>query len=317
MPKISIIIPLYNQKRYVKQAIDSILKQTYNDFEIIVVEDGSTDNPDGILRKYQNEIKVIKKRNGGLATARNVGIKESTGDYLQFLDADDFLNKDKLRLQISFMHEKNAMISYCEITQYDQANNKFFLSYVGNREDIFQNLYNVWHTYPLPIHSLLFKKEIFSRYGYFPEDLKAAEDRFFLSMLALNNELRFYYFPYIGGARRLHNLNMNKDRLHIYQNMIQFYRKVGQNRIASDFIQNQFVYSSDQMMRANMTYMYFSEIARGTSLPVLRQIRELLKREAIRFFFSPIPRNNIILKNKLSYIIAYLLRYRRLLLTHD
>ena len=92
MKLISVVIPLYNQKKYISQAIDSILSQSYDNIEIIVVNDGSTDNPKSILKKYHGKIKLIEQTNKGLAAARNIGIAESSGSYIQFLDADDFLN---------------------------------------------------------------------------------------------------------------------------------------------------------------------------------------------------------------------------------
>ena len=313
MPKVSAIIPLYNQKQYVGQAIESILNQSYKDIEVIVVNDGSTDHPDKILRKYQNKIKVITQKNKGLASARNAGINEANGEYLQFLDADDFLHKDKLKLQLDFMTDIQAMVSYCEIAQYDDTNKKTYLNYIGKLNDIFPNLYNVWLAYPLPIHSLLFKKDVFIKYDNFPEDLTAAEDRYFLSILALNN-IKFCYYPYIGGFRRLHNRNMNKNRLHIYQNMIKFYRKLNQYKPATDYIKKQFDYSCHQMMRANITYMYLSDIAKGIPIPVLSQIKKLITNEGIRFFFRAIPPNNVKPKTQFLYLIAYIRRYRRLLL---
>jgi len=313
MPKVTTIIPLYNQKQYVSKAIESILNQSYEDVEIIVVNDGSTDHPERILRKYQNEIKVIPQKNRGLASARNAGINQSTGDYLQFLDADDFLNKDKLKLQIDFMTGNKAMVSYCEISQYNITEKNNFINYIGKQNDIFKNLYNVWFTYPLPIHSLLFKKDIFTIYGNFPENLTAAEDRYFLSMLALNN-VEFSYFPYIGGFRRIHELNMNKDRLHIYENMIKYYRKLNQYKPAIDYIEKKYYYSCYQMMRANITYMYLADIAGGTPLSVRLQIKKLLTNEGIRFFFRPIPQHNIKLKAQFLYLSAYIRRYGRLFL---
>lgn len=312
-PRVSVIIPLFNQKQYIGEAIDSVLNQTFSNIEIIVVNDGSTDHPDRNLRKYQNEIKVITQENRGLASARNTGINEAKGEYLQFLDADDFLHKDKLKLQLDFITDSRAVISYCEIAQYDDINKKTHLSYIGKLDDVFPNLYNLWFTYPLPIHSLLFKREIFTRYGNFPEDLTAAEDRYFLSILALN-KIKFCYYPIIGGFRRLHNQNMNKNRLHIYQNMIKFYRKLNQYKPATDYIKKQFDYSIHQMMRANITYMYLGDIAGGIPVSVLRQIKKLISNEDIRFFFRPIPQNTLTLKSHFLYLIAYILRYRRLLL---
>ena len=99
MPKISIIIPVYNVEPYLRRCIDSVLEQTMQDYEIVVVNDGSTDNSGSICDQYANQydqIRVIHKQNGGLSDARNTGIKAATGDYILFLDSDDYLDTDAL-----------------------------------------------------------------------------------------------------------------------------------------------------------------------------------------------------------------------------
>ena len=96
--KFSIIVPVYNVEPYLEECIDSVLKQTYQDFELILVDDGSTDRSPTICDKYEKEdsrIKVIHKANGGLSSARNAGIEKSTGDIICFLDSDDYWNNTK------------------------------------------------------------------------------------------------------------------------------------------------------------------------------------------------------------------------------
>ena len=96
-PKISIIVPIYNMEQYLERCVDSILSQTYKDFEVILVNDGSTDNSDIICDDYAKKdqrIKVIHKRNGGLSSARNAGIKLSKGQWLLFIDSDDCVKQD-------------------------------------------------------------------------------------------------------------------------------------------------------------------------------------------------------------------------------
>ncbi len=89
LPKVSIIIPVYNGEKYVSLAIESALRQTYSNLEIIVVNDGSTDKTDKICRSYGNKIRYIKKENGGVSTALNVGIDNMTGEYFSWLSHDD------------------------------------------------------------------------------------------------------------------------------------------------------------------------------------------------------------------------------------
>ncbi|MBQ9071775.1 MAG: glycosyltransferase [Bacilli bacterium] len=99
MIKYSIIIPIYNTEKFLKKCIDSVINQTLKDYEIILVNDGSKDNSEKIvkdyLKKYGN-IKYIKQENKGLSVARNIGVKNAQGEYILFLDSDDYLNKDLL-----------------------------------------------------------------------------------------------------------------------------------------------------------------------------------------------------------------------------
>ena len=96
MPKYSFIVAMYNIENYINRCIDSLLVQTYKDFEIIVVNDGSTDGSLEKIKKYENQIRIINKDNGGLSSARNRGIDESLGEYLIFIDGDDYVEKDYL-----------------------------------------------------------------------------------------------------------------------------------------------------------------------------------------------------------------------------
>src|SRR5678816_1429776 len=91
MPKVSVITPVYNGQSYIDTAINGLLSQTLQDWELIVVDDGSTDSTPQILEKFTDQrIRIIKQQNGGEARARNVGLHNVTGEYVAFLDADDF-----------------------------------------------------------------------------------------------------------------------------------------------------------------------------------------------------------------------------------
>lgn len=95
MPKFSIIIPVYNVEKYIKKCLDSVFSQTYKDFEVIVVNDGTKDKSMDIVKKY--DVKIINQVNQGLSEARNNGVKEAKGDYILFIDSDDYINKDLLQ----------------------------------------------------------------------------------------------------------------------------------------------------------------------------------------------------------------------------
>ena len=94
-PKFSIIVPVYNTEKYLKRCLDSIKSQSFKDYEVIIVNDGSTDNSSDIISKYS--YKVINQENQGLSMARNNGVKDANGEYLIFLDSDDYIEKDLLK----------------------------------------------------------------------------------------------------------------------------------------------------------------------------------------------------------------------------
>ena len=117
---ISIIVPIYRVEKYLNRCIDSILSQSYRNLEIILVDDGSPDNCSIICEEYAKKdkrIKVIHKKNGGLSEARNYGIEASTGDYIMFVDSDDYISKDMCKTLLINALENNADIVVCNFKE--------------------------------------------------------------------------------------------------------------------------------------------------------------------------------------------------------
>lgn len=100
LPRVSVVIPTYNSAAMVKEAIESALAQSYSDFEIVVIDDGSTDDTEGVVRQYGDRVRYFKQENQGVSAARNAGIKHSSGEYVAFLDSDDLWLPEKLAEQI-------------------------------------------------------------------------------------------------------------------------------------------------------------------------------------------------------------------------
>jgi len=135
MPKISVIIPVYNVENYLEKCLLSVMWQTFNDIEIICVNDGSTDNSRIILEKYQkrdSRIKIIDKENGGLSSARNAGMKVATGEFYSFIDSDDWIENTMLEKLYNNITSLNTDISICAVNLYDDTlqvlnkNDKYF-----------------------------------------------------------------------------------------------------------------------------------------------------------------------------------------------
>ena len=121
MPEVSVIVPVYNVEAYVAKCIDSILAQTFADYELILVNDGATDGSPAILHEYAGKdarISVIDKPNGGLSDARNAGMKQAAGEYLCFIDSDDFIEPQMLEKTVRKLHETGADIVMFDVYQY-------------------------------------------------------------------------------------------------------------------------------------------------------------------------------------------------------
>lgn len=119
MAKISIIIPVYNVERYLEKCIDSILQQTFKDIEVVLVNDGSQDQCGEICDRYKqkdNRIKVVHKENGGVASARNAGLKIATGEWIGWVDADDWIEPDMFNYLI-----ENAIVYGADIAEIGRA----------------------------------------------------------------------------------------------------------------------------------------------------------------------------------------------------
>lgn len=174
-PFISVIIPTYNRCNFLKEAIESVLNQKYKNLELIVIDDGSSDNTKEIIKDYKNKLKYIYQPNKGVSSARNVGIKESSGEFIAFLDSDDLWLPKKLSTQVTFFQEnKDAIICYTDeiwIRNGVRVNQcKKHTKYSGFIFD---------KSLPLCIispSSVMMKKEIFEKVGYFDEALPACED---------------------------------------------------------------------------------------------------------------------------------------------
>ena len=125
MKKISVIIPIYNVEDYLPQCLDSVIHQTHENLEIILVNDGSTDSCTKICDEYaakDNRIKIINQENGGLSVARNTGIRTATGDYIAFIDSDDWIVPNFCEILLITALENNAEMVECGFTKFENGN---------------------------------------------------------------------------------------------------------------------------------------------------------------------------------------------------
>ena len=185
-PKVSVIIPTYNRKGYIPDAIDSVLEQTYKDFEIIVVDDGSTDGTGEILRKrYGEKIRYFSKENGGCASARNFGVRMARGEYIAFLDSDDRYLPNKLEDQVVLL-ERNSSYGFVGSDIVVQEKKKSYLFRTIRPDRNGDIAYPLFMFTFFSLCAAIFRRSCFDKAGYFNEGMRYNEDTDFLLRVAIN-----------------------------------------------------------------------------------------------------------------------------------
>ncbi|MEG0087047.1 MAG: glycosyltransferase, partial [Niameybacter sp.] len=123
-PTLSIIVPVYNVEKYLPKCIESILAQSFTDFEVILIDDGATDKSGEICEEYANKdtrIKIIHKENGGLSSARNAGIELSNGNYIGFVDSDDFIHPQMYEILLREARSSNSDVVICRYKCWNEG----------------------------------------------------------------------------------------------------------------------------------------------------------------------------------------------------
>lgn len=226
--KISIIIPVYNAENYIEECIQSILSQTYKNWELILIDDGSTDNSLCICKKYQNDlrIKIISKKNGGVSETRNKGIDVATGKYITFIDSDDFVDANYCSLLLSFMKEEISMVVLGLRRLQNNGNIKVlphrlksgYYSFQELQDKIIDDGTMSGFTLHSPC-SILYKKELISRNSLcFDSKIKYNEDGLFNTLYFLSAKMPVYInyniTPYIyreNNCSATHTIDLTSD----------------------------------------------------------------------------------------------------------
>jgi glycosyltransferase involved in cell wall biosynthesis len=180
MPRVSVVIPVYNGERFIRQAIKSVLRQTFQDFEIIVVDDGSTDRTKEIVQSFGSRIIYQYQTNAGADIAYNNGIAMGSGEYIAFLDHDDVWYPNKLETQVDLLKEhSNVGLTYSEVDDIDEHNNpiqkKTWAWRRGVRYDLVGDFRSILRRkFPIAVPSaMMIRKEILEKMGGFDPSLRS------------------------------------------------------------------------------------------------------------------------------------------------
>lgn len=227
LPLISIIIPVYNTEKYVNRCLDSIINQTYKNIDVIIVDDGSTDNAGKMCDKYaiiDSRIRVFHMVNRGVSAARNFGIENARGKYLTFIDSDDYVDKNFILSMYNELINSNADISICGYAQ--EHNGEFCPHYskdivekLNNQEMIVQMLMQIKYSYS-PWDKLFVTSIV--KEERFPEDISNNEDLFFVynvmkkcSTAVFNSRPLYFYCENFESAARVKFSKKNESMLDI------------------------------------------------------------------------------------------------------
>ncbi|MBX3300747.1 MAG: glycosyltransferase family 2 protein [Nitrospira sp.] len=201
MPRISVVIPTYNRGRFIAKAIESVLRQSVMDLEVIVVDDGSTDETRTVLEEYSGRIRYIYQENAGVSSARNAGIRLAQGEWVAFLDSDDEWTKDYLAIQVEQIVKFPAAVAH--------STNAFTIRPDGERSSLFVEsgflkrfdtksylalerplqtilTYALWF-----LQSTIVRKDILLNVGLFDEHLSIAEDLDIIARVAIRGPFTF------------------------------------------------------------------------------------------------------------------------------
>ncbi len=165
-PLVSVIIPVYNGASFLSDAIVSALEQSHDNIEVLVIDDGSTDNTPEICKKYSDKIRYYRKENGGQAIARNFGIEQSGGDLIAFLDSDDIWASEKIEKQICRMQLKRCMWSYTDAVAF--SDNKFLFRFSNISEQFEGNIFtSLFLKNNIVASSVIVHRDILKKIGNF------------------------------------------------------------------------------------------------------------------------------------------------------
>jgi len=223
--KVTVILPVYNGASrgngvFLRQAIESVLNQDYSNIELIIVNDGSNDNTEEVCLSYKDkQIKYFYQNNQGLSAARNKGLKESTGDYIVFIDDDDIFYKNKISIQVQFLKENRCNVVYSFVDKIDENNNVISQLTYDNQGSI-KNILLSRNYINSPL-SIMITKRVVKDIGFFKEYLKSSEDWDY--WIRISEKFKFHCLKEKIAGYRVHNnasLSKNREKMEFYDYIV-------------------------------------------------------------------------------------------------
>ena len=213
---VSVIIPAYKAEKYILQALESVRKQSYSNWEIVIVEDGSKDRTEEIVSKFANAVPGHKitfihhKTNLGTSAAKNTAIQKARGEYLAFLDYDDILKETHLSESVKALEEHNADLVYSSVTVFDSGKNTENRTYGATSEELKTFPKSLYYRNYIANCTLVVRKNAIEKIGLFDANLHFCEDYDCWIRMARAG-FKFVYIKGSHSLRRLHQSNLSKN----------------------------------------------------------------------------------------------------------
>jgi glycosyltransferase involved in cell wall biosynthesis len=224
MPIITVIIPTYNREHYLLQAVHSVLCQATNDIEILIIDDGSTDNSRQLIENISNKepVRYLWKQNGGDASARNFGIQHAKGEYITFLDSDDLLVENSISRQLSVLRSNPDIglvhADFEKFTENDQSLGRRDTSwFIGN---VYPQILSYWKSI-IAIDTVMIPARVFKEVGVFNTSLRLGSDQDMWFRIA--RKYPFAHIPDVLAKVRVHDGNISGNRINeavIFQQLL-------------------------------------------------------------------------------------------------
>jgi glycosyltransferase involved in cell wall biosynthesis len=223
---ISVIIPTYNYAQYLDDAVNSALSQTLPPKEVIVVDDGSTDNTESVLRMFGDKIRYFKQENAGVSAARNRGFGESTGDFIAFFDADDIWELDKLEKQLTvFDMDHEIGLVHCGMREFDSETGQTIALHLDGQGGWAADELLLWERPVIvgPGGTIIVRREAIQSVNGFDERFKVGEDWDFCYRVARKYKVGFVPEPLVNYRR--HSAAAHLNIAEMERGMSLFYQK--------------------------------------------------------------------------------------------
>ena len=303
MPKVSIIVPIYNVADYLPKCLDSILAQTLKDIEIICVNDGSTDSSLEILEKYaklDNRIKIVNQENAGVACARNAGLKAATGEYIGFVDSDDWIEKETYAVAAAFMDKYDVeMVSWpANVISEDFDNDSKRITGIQKYHDAKAvGLHNwdcsLYRKLTVTLWNKLYKNSIIKENDiWFPVGFVHEDNEFITKYLLHCKKIYFsgqYYYNYMQRQNSVMSSNVYEENTNsrlllvdIFRNVYEYYKKYD----ALESYKELFNYILID------TLHYIKNIDKEKAIPKLKELAEIIDNDCLYHKDIELIRNN-------------------------